>query len=285
MDAPPAQLDDVPPLRGIRWWAVTDTGRFRDHNEDAFLALTLDASEVRRLGKFGEASLSEGDFVFAVSDGMGGANAGEFASRIAMDKITQWLPRSFGLAAAGLHRGQLDYLTEVVEHIHREMVSMGFFYEECRGMGATLSLLWFGPKRVHFAHVGDSRIYYVAASQAKPHQITEDHTLVGSLVRRGKLTPAQARVHPQRNILHQALGGQTTHIDPQLGTVYLNPGDRFILVTDGVSGAVGDPSIAALAAAPNALRQETSPAERLVHEALANHTRDNATAIVVEVFD
>ncbi|MGF1453139.1 MAG: PP2C family protein-serine/threonine phosphatase [Opitutales bacterium] len=278
------ETQELEPLRGIRWWGTTDTGKFRKHNEDAFLALTLDAREVRRLGKYGEATLAEGDFVFAVSDGMGGAKAGEFASRIAVDKITQWLPKSFGLAAAGLHRGQLDYLTEVVENIHKEMTSMSFFYEECRGMGATLSMLWFGPKRVHFAHVGDSRIYYVAAGQKAPRQLTEDHTFVGQLVRTGRISPTQAKVHPQRNVLQQALGGQATRIEPQLGTVYLSPGDRLILVSDGVSGVIGDPSLAALAAAPNALRKEESPAERLVHEAIANHSRDNATAIVVEVF-
>ena len=85
----------------LRWSGLTDVGRVRPNNEDAFLALNFDGHDVRFLGKTGEASLDTTDFVFAVSDGMGGAKSGEFASRIAVDRITKLLPRSFRLRAAG----------------------------------------------------------------------------------------------------------------------------------------------------------------------------------------
>ncbi len=243
----------------------------------------MDSRELRRLGKVGEASLAEGDFVFAVSDGMGGARAGEFASRITVEKLAEWLPKSFKLGAMGLHRGGPDYLAEVLSNIHAEMVSLGFHYEECRGMGATLSLLWFGPVRAHFVHVGDSRIYLQRAGEKELRQVSEDHTYVQHLVRTGRISTSQAKLHPQRNLLTQTLGGQTRVLQPQLGTIYLQPGDRFVLCTDGVTGAVGDRSIAALAHAPNPNRKEPNPADRLVEEALSNLTRDNSTAMVVEV--
>src|SRR5215213_7107089 len=92
----------------IRWSGMTHRGHVRENNEDAFLALTFDASGLRYLGKVGEAEMSGADFVFAVSDGMGGANSGEFASRMAVDKITHLLPRAFRLGAQGISVGHVD---------------------------------------------------------------------------------------------------------------------------------------------------------------------------------
>ena len=86
----------------LKWSARTDRGKVRPNNEDAFLGLRFDAQEIDRLGKTGEASMENVDFVFAVSDGMGGAKAGEYASQIAIEKITTLLPRSFQQAATGL---------------------------------------------------------------------------------------------------------------------------------------------------------------------------------------
>src|SRR5690348_15483516 len=91
----PEQNTPVPAR--IRWSGITHLGKVRQNNEDAFLALTFDGHEVRFLGKLGEASMQSGDFVFAVSDGMGGAKSGEFASRIAVDRITRLFPRTFRL--------------------------------------------------------------------------------------------------------------------------------------------------------------------------------------------
>ena len=94
----------LPPIR-VQWSGLTPGGRVRSNNEDAFLALTFDGHEVRYLGKTGDASLAGSDFLFAVSDGMGGAKSGEFASRITVDRITRLMPRSFRLAAAGMASG------------------------------------------------------------------------------------------------------------------------------------------------------------------------------------
>src|SRR5271170_1493923 len=92
----------VPAPTGLTWFGETDRGKVRSNNEDAFLGLQFDSREVHHLGKHGEASTRNTDFVFAVSDGMGGAKAGEQASRITIERITTLLPRSFQLSAAGL---------------------------------------------------------------------------------------------------------------------------------------------------------------------------------------
>jgi len=129
----------------LRWSGMTHVGRFRSNNEDAFLALNFDAREVRYLGKSGDGSLEGADFVFAVSDGMGGAKSGEFASKIAVEKITRLLPKSFGMNAQSLDSGFEDILDELFDRIHHAISDLGRHYEECRGMGATLSLAWFMP--------------------------------------------------------------------------------------------------------------------------------------------
>ncbi len=156
----PPSKESLPPCL-VRWSGLTDRGRVRANNEDAFLALAVDGHGVHHLGKVGEAPLSTADFIFAVSDGMGGANAGEFASRIAVDRIPRLLARSFQVSAIGLSSGFSDILAELFTNIHKDLLHLGYSYEECAGMGATLSLGWLTPGWLYFAHVGDSRIYYL----------------------------------------------------------------------------------------------------------------------------
>jgi protein phosphatase len=119
----------------VHWSGLTHVGRIRKNNEDAFLALAVDGREVRFLGKTGQAPLDGSDFVFAVSDGMGGAKSGEFASRIAVDRITRLFPRAFRLGATGMGTGFADVLTELITSIHNDLIKLSYSYEECAGMG------------------------------------------------------------------------------------------------------------------------------------------------------
>ena len=266
----------------LRWSGITHRGRFRKNNEDSFLGVTFDAEEFKYLGKVGEGALGTGDFVFAVSDGMGGANAGEYASKIAVQKIAELMPRSFWMGASGFSSGRQDILNEVVLHINQEMLNMARHYEECRGMGATLSMIWFTPEKAHFAHVGDSRIYFIPKGH-KMVQVTHDHSFVGRLFREGKLNEREAKTHPKRNELDQVLGGGSSYVAPQLGEVAYGPGDFFVLVTDGITDGLADRKIEQLVAAPPQTVAGKEPAHRLHEEALFNSGRDNLTAVVVEV--
>lgn len=266
----------------VTWTGVTHPGRFRQNNEDAFLALTFNAEELQYLGKTGTAGLDRGDFVFAVSDGMGGANAGEFASRIAVQKITELLPKTFKLAAYGMQRGFSEILPELFQRIHKEMTQMSAYYEECRGMGATLSLGWISPGWMHFCHIGDSRIYYLPKDGGR-RQITEDHTHVGWLQRKGKINEREARNHPERNILQQVLGGKCLKIDPQVGSVGFERGDRFVFCSDGINDGVWDRRIEELMRNPPPRFAELDPANRLVKDSMEESGRDNLTAVVVEI--
>ncbi len=266
----------------LRWSGMTHVGKYRKNNEDAFLALVFDSFQVSYLGKIGSADFTIGDFVFAVSDGMGGANAGEYASRIAVDKITRLLPKSFKMGARGLQQGAPDVLDALVHETHDEMDFMGKNYEEVQGMGATLSLCWFHPGWLHYVHVGDSRIYYLPASGGLK-QITHDHSYVGRLLRDGKINEREARNHPQRNEIEQVVGGRHQKLDPQIGSIGYEIGDKFMICSDGVLDGLWDNGIEKIIRNPMPWLKNYPPAEALVRESLSESGRDNITAIVVEV--
>ena len=266
----------------VHWSGMTHVGRVRPNNEDAFLALTFDGHDVRYLGKVGEASMSSGDFVFAVSDGMGGAKSGEFASRITVDRVTRLFPRAFRLAAAGMGSGFPDLLNELVLSIHNDLLKLGFSYEECAGMGATLSLGWFTPTWMYFAHLGDSRIYYLPAAGGLT-QVTHDHTHVGWLRRQGRINEREARTHPRRNSLQQALGAGHQFVDPHIGAVEHHPGDQFLFCSDGLIDGLWDHHLEEMIRTPPSERQQQPPAQCLVEEAIERSGKDNTTAIVVEI--
>jgi serine/threonine protein phosphatase PrpC len=270
------------PSKGLQWSGRTDRGKVRPNNEDAFLALQFDAREVHYLGATGESSSKLMDFAFAVSDGMGGAMAGEHASRIAVQKITTLLPRSFKLSAVGMNAGFADVLEELFTQVHESLANLGRSYEECRGMEATLSLCWFTPGWMYFGHIGDSRIYYLPA-EGPIKQLSQDDTHVGWLFRNGKISEREARNHPRRNVLQKALGGGNQFVTPQVGAVGYEAGDTFLLCSDGLIDGLYDNHLEDLLRRPEAGELGSSAANRLVNESLAASGRDNTTALVIQV--
>jgi serine/threonine protein phosphatase PrpC len=267
--------------RRLHWFGQSDRGRIRKNNEDSFLAIQFDARETHYLGKIGDASMGHYDYVFAVSDGMGGEKAGEFASRITVDTITKLLPRSYKQMAIGLAPDFEDVLPELFDQIHNALMHYGGSYAECAGMGATLSLCWFTPTRMYFAHIGDSRIYHLPA-RGGIQQISHDDTHVGWLYRNAKINEREAKTHPRRNVLQRALGAGHQFVQPQVGALDLEAGDRFLLCSDGLVEALFDAQIQEhIRDAPPAA--EPNVAQRLIQAALGGATRDNITALVIEV--
>ena len=263
----------------LQWFGCTDTGRVRKNNEDAFLGLRFDAHEIHLLGKLGEASLAEHDFTFAVCDGMGGAKAGEYASQIAVEKITKLLPQAMQNGRHTTDGVAAGAVTELYAQVHRALVYLGRSYDECHGMQTTMSLCWFTPDQLHFGHVGDTRIYHLPAA-GKFRQLTEDDTHVGWLYRHGKLTDYEARTHPRRNVLQKALGGENQFVTPQVGSARFGPGDTFLLCTDGMSEGLYEHHILEIL---RTHKPGFNPAKALVDSAIKADGRDNATALVVRV--
>lgn len=263
----------------LSWSGCSDIGRIRSNNEDAFLGLAIDAAEVRHLGKVGAASHAEDDLLFAVSDGMGGANAGEFASRIVVDKITRMLPPLIRQRASGKPIGYEGAFEALFSEINKALQYMGDSYEECRGMGATLSLCWFSGDMMHFAHIGDTRIYHLF-KDGRILQLTNDDTHIGWLKRTGQIGELEARMHPAKNRLQKALGAGNQFVNPQIGEIACRPGDRFLICSDGVTDGLSDQRIVeVLKECP----KHRTPAEHLVAEAVESSGKDNATAVILVV--
>lgn len=265
----------------LRWSGITHPGRFRPNNEDSFLAMMLNKFGIRYLGKTGEASIADCDFIFAVSDGMGGERSGEFASRIAMDKITLQLPKQFGMSEERFSSYSNEILLELFVSIHQDMLKQGRFDANCRNMGATLTLAWFRRGRVYYGHIGDSRLYHLPKAGGMV-QVTHDHSHVGWLRRNGQLNERQARTHPRKNVLSQALGAGHQFLVPQIGVLDYLPGDRFLLCSDGVIDGLWDSGMEDLIRAPHGEFKDQPEAARIVLTAVAESGRDNATAVVVE---
>lgn len=265
----------------LRWSAMSHVGHVRANNEDTFLGLVFDAQTFQYLGKQGEFCLAQGDAVFAVSDGMGGAHAGEFASRIAIEKIAKWLPKGFRSMVAGMDSGFADLFSELFQEIHRALSYLGSQYPECAGMGSTLSLCWFTPGWMFYGHIGDSRIYYLPATGGMK-QLSHDDTHVGWLWRNQKLNEREARAHPMKNSLQKALGAGHQFVEPQVGAVGCEKGDRFLICSDGVVDGLWDKHLLQLLRDPDESEKEVPWAQRLVTAALARSGRDNTTAVVIE---
>ncbi len=260
----------------VYWSALSDVGRFRKENEDSFLALLVEGRQIQRLGKYGESAIAGNSFIFAVSDGMGGANAGEFASRIAVDALTRYTSNKelpFGDEACQ------ELLKMVFDQIHKEILKQSRAYEECRGMGATLSLCLLQKDRLHYCHVGDSRIYRYQTDDENHEPLTQDDHHVGWLYAQGKISEYQARNHPGRSVLQQVLGGKTQYLKPQTASLPTIVGDTYVICSDGVIEGLANRALRRVThqAKPDG---ERTQAERIVRTAVEENGRDNATAVV-----
>ena len=225
----------------------TDIGKKRKQNEDA-------------------AWFDEKRGVFAVADGMGGHLAGEVASAMAIDAVAHM--------AAQRKKPSIELLKKAVLSAHKKILAHAKEHEECSGMGTTLSVMWRADRYMYIAHVGDSRIYRLRDGHME--QITQDHSLVGELVRAGLLTPEEARLHPRRNIITRALGTEGDNT-PDLLAADIRPGDRFLLCTDGLTGMVRDDDIERTLLDSKTIDQA---ANRLVEMALDAGGSDNVTLIL-----
>ena len=272
--------------RILRWSGHTDVGRFRSNNEDSFLALQVNGEGVFRLGKWGEAEMGANDFVFAVSDGMGGANAGDYASHLVAEEMTQLFPKVFQTQAQGMTVYFQDVLNELVTNVHDSLSKMGECYSELEGMGATLSLCWVRADRLYFAHVGDSRIYHLNETESF-NQLSKDHTHIGWLKEKGEISDYEARNDPRRNILHQVIGGKTQNLSPQFGELVFESKDRLLICSDGLIEGLMDSALKRMLNFTHSIYKSELEgiAQTMVDESVREDGKDNTTAVCFEVLD
>lgn len=228
---------------------ATDVGQVRRNNQDAFLL---------------------GESVFAVADGMGGHLAGEVASATALEPVEELDGRVFPDAAAAT-----EAATEAVLRANAEVSQKAAGNPEYQGMGTTLTAAVFEGRRLHIAHVGDSRAYLLRDGELS--QMTTDHTLVQHLIDEGQITREEAATHPQRSIITRAIGVAN---DIQVDTLSLDlqAGDVVLLCSDGLSGFITDAAMKHVLLSDRSLDDQVSELVRLANEAGGG---DNITAVVL----
>jgi PPM family protein phosphatase len=230
--------------------ALSHPGRRRRLNEDAYVV---------------EPPL------FAVADGIGGANAGEVASGLAAAAVQE----SGGDGQSGEAR-----VEALIAEANRRVFMRASEDHEASGMGTTMTVALVEEDQVAFGHVGDSRAYLVRDGQLE--QLTDDHSLVAELVRSGKLTPEEAETHPQRSVITRALGTEAD-VDVDTFSVEASPGDLFLLCSDGLTSMVDDETI--LDAVERNRRNLQEAAKALVSAANRGGGEDNITVVFFEVSD
>lgn len=224
----------------------TDRGKVREINEDTF---------------------GYNDCLFVVADGMGGHQAGEVASAIAVETILK----------ANLTGDIKAALKKTLALANQTIFTQAEKKTELTGMGTTVAVLYLENDLAYVTNIGDSRVYYL--SDNKLNQLTSDHSLVNELVKNGEITVEEAKSHPQRNILTQALGSNDT-LDPEIIRLEINKGDKFLLCSDGLTGSVSETLI-------EELMSQKIDLEIIVDQLinLANEFGgvDNITAVLVEI--
>jgi protein phosphatase len=247
------------PRLGVQAVLRTDVGLVRSENQD-FGTYTTPREESHS---------HPGGRLLVVADGMGGHRGGATASRLAGETIkAQYL----GSETYDIGQALRESLTRANARIFTEAQAN----PDLRGMGTTTSALVVKNNQAWFAHVGDSRIYVVRGNEIR--QITEDHSLVASMVREGLLTPKEAETHPRRNVLQRSMGvSEDVEIDVS-GPFDVEENDVFILCSDGLHGLVKEPELKQIARLP--IDQAATEYVRL---ALSRGAPDNVTVIVARI--
>ena len=226
---------------------VSDTGRRRRHNEDQYVC---------------EPPL------FAVVDGMGGAQAGEVASGLAAAVLNE---------PAGNERGE-ERVASLIQEANRRVFQRSSEDESTSGMGTTMTVALVDGNTIAFGHVGDSRAYRVRGGVIE--QLTDDHSLVGELVRSGRLSPEEAESHPQRSVITRALGTEPD-VDVDTFTVEAEPDDVYLICSDGLTDMVHPRELESL------LLERTgdldAAARALVDAANAGGGEDNITVVLFQI--
>jgi len=269
----------VPATAILHWAARSHSGSRKPRNDDAFIAFASGVLGAETLPPHGIHSLASQDLVFAVSDGMGGGNAGDLASALILRKMCEIIPETFKAAAAGLFPDCLSHLDAALRSVHEHINAAAAGHHECQGMAATLALAWFTPENLYLANAGDSRIYLSRHGQLT--LLTRDHTSAFGQWQRGEISEIEFRNHPRRSALYEVVGGGHPGVCPCLAAIPYHPGDRFLICSDGLIDGLWERHIAdALAKCPE-IPQSTVDA--LLARSIDNCGVDDTTLIVVTV--
>jgi serine/threonine protein phosphatase PrpC len=260
----------------VSFAGLTDVGESRDHNEDGFLVFDMGLSQDLEEPGSGH-PLDQRPLLLVVSDGMGGAQAGEIASALTLDVLRHHADGAMD-RLGGLNALELEsWLEEGIHQANYRVLAAGRQDLTVQGMGATATAGLVFPNAVVIAHVGDSRAYHLRRGQL--WQLTTDHTLVGKLVAQGQISPEEAENHQQRHVLLQAVGVKES-VEVDTLTVSLQSGDRLLFCSDGLYDLISDEAIAETLVADGA---PLAQCRSLVTAANSLGGFDNTTVVILHV--
>ncbi|WP_422926868.1 PP2C family protein-serine/threonine phosphatase [Singulisphaera sp. PoT] len=280
----PSSLTLVSGALKLRAGVISETGHYREQNEDNFYvpgrnSVRFDMpSSSHRSGDIGASSFDTSDVVFIVADGMGGQQAGEQASKMAVELIPKALARR--MRPTDLDpRAIQGVIRESVAEANQEILGCSGAVAEFSNMGTTVVLALFRNNRVFVAGIGDSRAYRLRAGVLE--QMTKDHSLADALGEAGTISKEEIPHHKFKNVLYLYLGSKDARSGPEdVRVLEAQPGDRFLLASDGLTGVVSD---AELTRVLETCDDPQRAARVLVDQALANDSKDNITSLVIHV--
>ncbi len=260
------------------WTSLSHNGARKPRNDDSLIAFASGPDGAEPLAESGSHSLGRHDLVFAISDGMGGGNAGDIASSTILRCMTEIIPETFKAAAAGFFPDSLEHLGQAVRGVHDQINAAAHGCPEKSGMAATLALAWFTPENLYIANVGDSRIY--RSRNGTLEQLSRDHTSAWGQWKRGEIAESQYRTHPRRAALYEVVGGGHASIYPHLAAIPYEPGDRFLVCSDGLIDGLWERHIRDAMAGPADLQ---GVAGTLLKRAVENSGKDDTSVILISV--
>ncbi len=277
MNEPQQRRDPGAEPAVVRAVGRTDVGSTREHNEDAFLLADLASGQWASSATGDSAAFSGGDgMLLMVADGLGGAAAGEIASRMAIDVVREEMERTWNEGVPADATQIADAIRRAVTQANASIHAFAQANGEHKGMGTTATVAMLHGDTLYLAQIGDSRAYVVRKGTAE--QITKDQSLMQRLIEAGELTPEEAERSERRNIILQALGPEPV-VRVDLTHQRVRRGDRLVLCTDGLSGLVRREEIGEVASSSDDLSQIC---ERLIGMANEGGGPDNITVVAAE---
>jgi serine/threonine protein phosphatase PrpC len=241
----------------LKAFSITDIGERRKINQDYVFCQNDNIGNLPNL--------------FIVADGMGGHNAGDYASRFCVEYFTDRIKQSKLSSPVAMIEASVKETNEILR-------SKALEQSELEGMGTTFVVATIIDKILYVANIGDSRLYVIGKEEIR--QVTEDHSLVEAMVKQGELNPEEAKVHPNKNIITRALGANDT-VEPDFFEVNLEDEDIVLMCSDGLTNMLEDETIAQI------IRENQddlkTAAETLVRCANENGGKDNIAIIIIKV--
>ena len=250
----------------------TDTGSQRNQNQDTFVIADLESGRIERPCISTDVWVARPGVLMLVCDGMGGPAAGDVAAQLAASSIKQRLQAE----GDNVGRAPTHSLKRAVLDANKVILDEANAHPEERGMGTTCTAALVSPDRLAIAQVGDSRAYLMRDGRLRP--LTRDQTLVADLLASGALKEDQVEQFPFRHVLAQALGTKPS-VTPVITDVEVREGDRVLLCSDGLHGAVPEATIAAIL---SGTRKVAEASQALIDAALAAGGPDNVTVVVAD---